>query len=526
MLRAVGTPAPWENPERHFGTSMVCSIDSLASQAGVGILRAGGNAVDAAIATNAVLTVTSQHMCGLGGDLFALVHRGDGTPVCLNASGRAGSGADPDRLLTEGHRSMPRRGDVRAVTVPGCVDGWAALHDRFGSLPMAEIMAPAIALAEEGFEASPLLVHAAAGVQGLAGVQDFGGLSQTGQVLLRPGVARVLRALAEGGREAVYLGDFGDELLAVGPGEFTRDDLHRSQADWVDPLGARVWGHDVWTVPPNSQGYLTLAAAVIADGLDLPGEEDPLRAHLLVEALRQAGHDRPGALHELADGAALIAPERLDPRRSAIRPDRRSVLGDAWHDGDTMYECVVDGDGMSVSLIQSNADGFGSHVTLPGLGIFLHNRGLGFSLEPDHPARYGPGRRPPHTLAPALVSRPDGSLRSVLGTMGADAQPQVVLQMLVRLLHDGASPGHVVGGGRWVLIGGGSGFDTWTDPGDVEVLLEAHAPEAWVQGLTARDHRARVAPANYGHAHCIEVVEGGLAGAADPRALIGEATGA
>ena len=191
-----------------------------------------------------------------------------------------------------------------------------------------------------------------------------------------------------------------------------------------------------------------------------------------------------------------------------------------------MYECVVDGDGMAVSLIQSNADGFGSHVTLPDLGIFLHNRGLGFSLEPGHPARYGPGRRPPHTLAPALVTRPDGSLRSVLGTMGGDAQPQVVLQMLVRLLVDGAPPGHVVGGGRWVLRGGGGGFDTWVDPDDVEVLLEAHTPEPWARGLTARGHRAGVAPANYGHAHCIEVVDGGLAGAADPRALIGEAAGA
>ncbi|MDP6760966.1 MAG: gamma-glutamyltransferase [Acidimicrobiales bacterium] len=522
----MNTPAPWEDPERRFESAMVCTIDSLASRAGIAILGSGGNAADAAIAANAVLTVTSQHMCGLGGDLFALVHDGSGPPVCLNASGRAGSGANPDRLLAEGHGSMPRRGDVRVVTVPGCIDGWSALHDRFGSMPLAEVLTPAIALAEDGFEASPLLVPAAAGVEGVDGAQDFAGLVQTGQVVGRPGVARLLRALAVGGRDAVYLGEFGDELLTVGAGEFTEDDLRRSHVDWVDPLGARVWGHDVWTVPPNSQGYLILAAALIADGLDLPREDDPLRAHLLVEAMRQAGHDRPEVLHERADGVSLLAPERLGPRRSTIHPDRRAVLGDTWHDGDTMYECVVDGDGMAVSLIQSNADGFGSHVTLPGLGVFLHNRGLGFSLEPGHPARYGPGRRPPHTLSPALVTRSDGSLRSVLGTMGADAQPQVVLQMLVRLLLDGASPGHVVGGGRWVLSGGGGGFATWTDPDEVEVLLEAHAPETWVHGLTARGHRARVAPANYGHAHCIEVVDGGLAGAADPRALVGEAAGA
>ncbi len=505
---------------------MVCTIDALASRAGVRILGSGGNAADAAIAANAVLAVTAQHMCGLGGDLLALVHRGGGPPVCLNASGRSGSGADPERLSAEGHQSMPRRGDVRVVTVPGCVDGWAALHNRFGSMPLAEVLSPAITLAEGGFEASPHLMSAAAEVRGIHGAQDFEGLVRTGQVVRRPGVARVLRALAEGGRDAVYLGAYGDELLAVGTGEFSDDDLRRPQADWVEPLGSRVWGHDVWTVPPNSQGYLTLASALIAEGLDLPREDDPLRVHLLIEAMRQAGHDRPGVLHEHADGATLLAPERLGPRRNAIDPDRRAVLGDAWHDGDTMYECVVDGDGMAVSLIQSNADGFGSHVTLPDLGIFLHNRGLGFSLEPGHPARYGPGRRPPHTLAPALITRPDGSLRSVLGTMGGDAQPQVVLQMLVRLLVDGAPPGHVVGGGRWVLRGGGGGFDTWVDPDDVEVLLEAHTPEPWARGLTARGHRAGVAPANYGHAHCIEVVDGGLAGAADPRALIGEAAGA
>ncbi len=278
-------------------------------------------------------------------------------------------------------------------------------------------------------------------------------------------------------------------------------------------------------MPPNSQGYITLGAAVILDGLDLPREDDPLRAHLLVEALRQAGHDRPDALHEDADGPALVAPDRLDPRRSAVDPDARALLGDAWHDGDTMYECVVDGDGLAVSLIQSNADGFGSHVTLPGLGVFLHNRGMGFRLESGHPARYGPGRRPPHTLAPALVTRPDGALRAVLGTMGADAQPQVVLQMLVRLLHDGAGPGHAVGGGRWVLSGP-SAFDAWEDPDGAEVLLEAHAPEGWVPGLVARGHVARVGAANFGHAHCIEMVDGGLAGAADPRAVVGEAAGA
>ena len=519
------TPPPWENPLRHASTAMVCTIDTLATRTGVDVLAAGGNAVDASIAANAVLTVTSQHMCGLGGDLFALVHTGPGRPDCLNASGRAGSGADPAALLAEGFTAMPHRGDIRSVPVPGCVDGWWALHRRFGSMPLADLVAPAILLADHGFAASPLLAAVAGDVRDVHGAQDFAGLTSAGTVVRRPGVARVLRAFAEGGRAAVYLGDFGEQLLSAGTGEFTDEDLATPNADWVDPLGVRVWGHDVWTVPPNSQGYLSLAAALIVDGLDLPQEDNPLRAHLLVEAARQAGHDRPAVLHEHADGEALVHPTRLDPRRGAIHADRVATLGDAWHDGDTMYLCAVDGEGMSVSLIQSNANGFGSHVTLPELGIFLHNRGIGFSLEPGHPASYGPGRRPPHTLAPALVTRDDGHLRAVLGTMGADAQPQIVLQMLVRLLHDAADPGHVVGGGRWVLTGGGTGFGTWDDADSVQVVVEPHAPAAWVPGLVDRGHRARVGAANFGHAHCIEAVDGGLRGAADPRAVIGEAAG-
>ena len=510
---------------RHADTAMVSTIDPLATRAGVDAMAAGGNAVDAAIAANSVLAVTAQHMCGLGGDLFALVHIGTGPPACLNASGRAGSGADPAALLAEGSSQMPHRGDVRSIPVPGCADGWWALHQRFGSLPMADLLAPAIHLATDGFAASPLLAGMAVQVRDVHGAQDFAGLTGPGGRVTRPGVAAVLRSLAEDGRDGVYLGAFGEELLAVGGGEYSASDLATPGADWVDPLGLEIWGHRVWTVPPNSQGYLALAAARIAEGLDLPREDDPLRAHLLVEAARMAGHDRPDVLHEHADGRALVDDARLGARRAAIRRDSTATLGDAWRDGDTTYLCAVDGNGMGVSLIQSNADGFGSHLTLPDLGVFLHNRGIGFNLDPGHPACYGPGRRPPHTLAPALVTRPDGRLRAVLGTMGGDAQPQIVLQMLVRMLLDGADPGHVVGGGRWVLTGGGTGFSTWSNADALKVVVEEHAPVGWVPGLNERGHTALVGPANFGHAHCIEVTDDGLRGAADPRSIIGEAAG-
>lgn len=512
------------------GTGLVCSVDRLASAAGATLLAQGGNAVDAAIATSAALAVTTPHMCGMGGDLFALVHTGVGPPVVLNASGRAGSGADPLRLRAEGHRQMPFRDDVRSAPVPGCVDGWITLHARFGRRPLADVLAPARQLADEGFPASPLLAFMLPMLNGVDGCDELVGRPvATDDHLTRPGVARMLASVVDDGRAGFYAGEFGDALLAVGKGEYTAGDLARSQADWVEPLGLRVWGSDVWTVPPNSQGYLTIAAAAIAERVEgsvLPPPSKAAWAHLLVESARLAGFDRPTSLSESADGPALIAPRRLERLAARFDPDHPVALTDRYGSGGTIYLCAVDGEGCGVSLMQSNASGFGCHIAVPGTGVLLHNRGIGFSLEPGHPAEYGPGRRPPHTLAPALVTRPDGSLRAVVGTMGGDSQPQVVLQLLARLLAGEEAPGDVIGAPRWVLTSPGNrGFDTWRDPDAHVVRLEAHAPAAWLDGLSQRGHRVEVAgfdPAGFGHAHLIERHrDGSLAGAADPRAMIG-----
>lgn len=511
---------------------MVCSVDRLASEAGVELLQAGGNAVDAAIATNAVLTVTTPHMCGLGGDLFALVSDGAGPPAALNASGRAGSGADPDRLRAEGHREMPFRDDVRSAPVPGCVDGWVALHERFGRRSLAEVLAPARRLATEGFPASPFLAFMAPSLDSVSGCDELVGRDfVVDGPVVRPGVARMLGAVAEGGRAAFYEGEFGERLIEVGRGEYRPEDLAQPSADWVEPLGLRVWGHDVWTIPPNSQGYLALAAAGVAErvsGDTLPATDDPAWPHLLVEAARLAGADREAVLSDRADGTWLIGEDRLRAAAGAFRSDAVVDLAVPQRSGGTIYLCAVDGDGCGVSLIQSNASGFGSHIAVPGTGVLLHNRGIGFSLEAGHPAEYGPGRRPPHTLSPALITRADGSLRTVLGTMGGDSQPQVVLQMLARLLVGHETPGAVIGAPRWVLTSPGNrGFDTWREPAAHIVRLEAHSPIAWPEGLRSRGHRVEVAsadPAGFGHAHCIErLPDGRLAGAADPRSMIGAA---
>lgn len=496
----------------------VVSADRLASRIGAGVLRSGGNAVDAAIATNAAMAVVAPHLCGLGGDLFAMVYA-DGEVACLDAAGHAGSGADAEALRREGRTAMPLHGDIRTVTVPGCVDGWAALHERYGTRRLAELLEPAARLAEEGFRASPLLEASCATLDD-AGRLALDAIVSQGPYLRRPGVARVLRALGAGGRAAFYGGEFGSGLLALGAGWFAPSDLERRCARWVTPLRVGAWGVDVWVTPPPSQGYLFAASAVLAAGCGLPDVDDVKWAHLLVECATAVGHDRPDLLWEGADGASLL--ERAVLLQGLVNPDRASTRGAPASAGDTTYLAVLDGSGMGVSLIQSNASGFGSRIVEPATGINLHNRGLGFNLIPGHPAELRPGGRPPHTLVASLLTDEAG-LRALLGTMGGDAQPQILLQLAARLCQSGQTPGAAVEAPRWVLRGS-TGFDTWN--GTHEVAVEDTAP--WAEELAHFGHRVRPVPAgdsSFGHAHVIARTEDGWAAAADPRTLVGAVAG-
>ncbi len=421
---------------------------------------------------------------------------------------------------------MPHQGDVRAAPVPGCVDGWMALHERLGRLPLDQVLAPAIGYAEEGFPASPLLAMAC---MILPADHPLAAVKHAGQRVRRPGVGAALRAVASQGRTGFYEGEFGRSLVRLGGGEYTEADLGQPLADWVEPLAVDVWDHRVWTIPPNSQGYLTLLGAAIAAGLPLPDDAgDAAWAHLLIESARVAGHDRDAVLYEGADVRPLLDSAEVSRRRALADVERRGLLGVAAGGGDTTYLCTVDGDGMGVSLIQSNASGFGCMVFEPETGIGLHNRGIGFTLTPGHPAEYGPGRRPPHTLSPALVTRGDGSLRAVIGTMGGDGQPQILLQLLTRLLHLGQDPATTIHGPRWVLtpVTPSTGFDTWVDADATRVDVE---DERWVDGLTARGHQVKVIKGinpPFGHAHLIEVDGNGMrGGASDPRAEVSAVVG-
>ena len=340
-------------------------------------------------------------------------------------------------------------------------------------------------------------------------------------LLRRPGLGRSLRAIASDGRSGWYEGEFGEALLDLGGGAYQRTDLARSSADWVEPIGVDSWGHTLWTVPPNSQGYLTLLAADIANPLldESSDPDDPAWAHVLIEAAKQAAVDRAEVLHEQTDIDAVFAPTKVAGRRARISADRASALSGPTAGGGTIYLCAVDDNRMGVSLMQSNAAGFGAHLALPGIGVFLHNRGIGFSLEPGHPAELAPGRRPPSTLCPALVTTTDGDLHTVLGTMGGDGQPQVVLQLLARSLAAGQSPGFALSSPRFTLtVPDAVGFDTWAKAERLVVALENGS--SWAEGLERRGHDVRVddwGAGLFGHAHMITVDGERLIGMAEPR---------
>jgi gamma-glutamyltranspeptidase/glutathione hydrolase len=488
---------------------MVAAADQLAALAGVDMLGRGGSAADSAVAAGAAMAVVGPHLCGLGGDVLAMVAAPGSEPIGLLSVGRAGAGADASSLRAAGMATMPLRGNIQSVQVPGAVDGWLALHARYGRLPLKTVLAPAIELAEEGFNASLMLAFATHLVHELPGAGELcpEGPLEIGQRVRLPGVARTLRAIARGGRDTFYQGEFGRGLLALGAGHFAAEDLSQDMAEWCEPLRARAWGHELWTLPPPSQGYLTLAGARVAEDAGLGDDpDDPLWPHLLVESARAVGHDRPGVLYDGADGTALLAAERLAAAVQRIDPERaassdRAEGGDSARapgasgatvarvgDGDTTHLCALDADGFGVSLTQSNALDFGSHLVEPSTGIFLHNRGVGFSLVEGHPAELGPSRRPPHTLSPMLATTPDGALTHLVGAMGGDAQPQVILQLLARMLHAGQDPARAIAAPRFALAApSAEPFRLWWGA-NLRVLMESDAPAGWAEGLEARGH--------------------------------------
>jgi gamma-glutamyltranspeptidase / glutathione hydrolase len=505
-----------------FGGAVV-TPHVLSTQAGMEALQRGGSAVDAAIAANAVQGVVAPETCGVGGDLFALIHAGDGVSA-LNASGRAGSNVSADRLRANGLTSIPRHHPA-GVTVPGCVAGWFALHARHGRLPMQDLLQRAVDLGREGFPASTeysLATHRMAAFlsdhQAGAELLVDGVPPGRGQRVHRFNLSRTLEGIGSDGPTAFYEGAVAASISAAVDGLITSDDLAGYSPEWVTPISTDVFGVTGWTIPPNSQGYLSLATLWIFEQLTPtvdPG--DPRWTHLLIEAYRAMMTERNDVVAD-PDFAPLAPESLLDPERLAtfakqIRPDAVTTHPPtAPKPGGTMFMCAIDGDGVGVSLIESNFRGIGSGIGAGDSGFILHDRGGGFDLRPGHPNEIAAGKRPLHTLSPTLWTK-GSRLRTLLGTRGGHQQPQLLAQVAALLFAAGRSPGHAQAEPRWTI----SDISEATSVVDVESTMSAHI----THGLRSHGHTVQPQPGRvggWGPVSMIDIDERGLRTAAsDPR---------
>ncbi len=506
-----------------FGDT-VSTPHHLATQAAIDLLAQGGNAADAMLAANAVLGVVAPETCGIGGDLFALVWEpGASIPAALNASGPAGSGADAAGLRAAGHTAMPYLG-TETVTVPGCVAGWQVLADRCGKLALEDVLQPAGALAEEGFPASRELVRVLEAradtylpQPAAQGLYPKGKPPAVGDRLHRPDLASTLGAIASGGADGFYQGTPAADVSAATGGRLTVDDLASFAPVWVDPLRMELFGHTGWTVPPNSQGYLTLATLKVFESLGVD-PEDPARTHLLVESYRSVAAHRDGLLADPdflpGDFAGHFQAITFEKIAAGISPDRAGVYPrPRGVPGGTAYMCAIDESGMGVSLMQSNFSGMGAGIGAGRSGFFLHNRGAGFNLIPGHPNELAPGKRPLHTLSPSLWTK-GGHLAAVLGTRGGHQQPQLVAQVAAETIGAGRAIDHAQEAARWTLDEFGPGQES-------HILIEDSAAESLVDGLALRGHRVTRRArreSGWGPVSMIRISENGLRTTArDPR---------
>jgi gamma-glutamyltranspeptidase/glutathione hydrolase len=503
--------------------SAVASPHRLSAEAGRHILTQGGNAADAAVAVVAAQGVVAPETCGLGGDLFALVHQpGWDQPRALNASGRAGSRVDAGRLREAGAIEIGRD-DPESVTIPGCVDGLVALIEKHGSKSLGDVLEPAITLAEEGFEVSSEQNRAfrmqADHYRDNPAVADFypGGLAvEAGDAVSRPSLARTLRDLATGGRASFYGGTAGEDIVAA-IHDIQPADLETNQAEWVEPIGVEVAGLTAWTPPPNSQGYLGPATLAVMSLLEAPTDPaDPMWWHLMIEAYRCLAWERDDVVadpsHAPLPAHLLMDRDRLARAARTVERDRAGTWPKMDHLTDTAYMCVADVQGMAVSVIQSNYAGTGSFFGAARSGFLLQNRGSGFTLTPGHPNELAPGKRPLHTLAPTLWTEGDRS-RWIIGTRGGAVQPQLVAQLAARAILDGSSLEAAQLAPRWTV----SDFGPGSPP---SVRLEPGVPAAIVDDLRSRGHAIEVMEGpqpGWGPMSIIELAGEERSSAPDPR---------
>jgi len=431
---------------------MAATSQPLATQVALDILKKGGNAIDAAIAANAVLGVVEPTGCGIGGDLFAIIWSAEKQKLYgLNASGRSPRSLKLDYLKTQGYEFIPSTGPL-PVSVPGCVDGWFEMSDIFGRLPMRDLLQPAINYARDGFPVTEVIAYYLD--RGTQALKDFPNIKETympngkapakGEVFKNPRLANTLDKIAKGGRNEFYRGSIAksiDAFMKSHGGFLSYDDLARHNSEWVEPVSSSYRGYDVWELPPNGQGIATLQILNILEGFDLEqlGFGSAEYIHLFTEAKKLAFEDRAKYYADPRYGTIpvtqLISKKYAGDRRKLINLDKAAKIYDPGkiEAGNTIYLTVADKFGNMVSLIQSNYRGMGSGMCPSGLGFVLQDRGEMFSLDNGHANVYAPGKRPFHTIIPGFITK-NGKPWISFGVMGGDMQPQGHAQIIINLV--------------------------------------------------------------------------------------------
>ncbi len=504
---------------------MVCTSQPLATQIGIDILKAGGSAVDAAIAANAALGLMEPTGSGVGGDLFAIVYDAKSKKLWgLNASGRSPLGLSYDQMKAELAKTanpnhIPPRGFL-PISTPGTVSGWCELHDKFGKLPLKDDLAPAIRYCEEGFPLTQYIAYGwGLGVRNAQTDKFPGAFLDTyapngkapaeGEIFKNPALAHTLRIIGEQGRDGFYKGEIADKIdafMRANGGFLRKEDLAHHTATWVDPVSVNYRGYDVYELPPNSQGIAALQMLNILEGYDLRamGYNSPDALHVMIEAKKLAFEDRARFYADPAFSRiplhGLLAKDYAAERRKLISLTRAARTYDAGNpalrDGDTIYLTTADAEGNMVSLIQSNYRGMGSGISVPGLGFTFQDRGEMFTLEPGHANVYAPGKRPFQTIIPAFVMK-DGLPWLSFGVMGGAMQPQGHVQILTNLIDFGMNLQEAGDAARWQHDASSEPTgEKMTEGGFVQ--LESGVPYASARVLSQRGHDVRGGNGGFG----------------------------
>ncbi len=478
---------------------MVATSQPLAAQAGLDIMKKGGNAIDAAIATAATLTVVEPTSNGIGGDAFALVWV-KGELHGLNASGPSPKSISIDAVKAKGHEKMPTFG-LMPVTVPGVPAAWAELSQRFGKLPLTEVLEPAIKYAEEGFPLSPVLAKYWKGAykryKEIFNGPEYKGWFDTfapegrapeiGEVWSSEGHANTLRSIAETNAESFYRGELADKIDAYFKehgGFLSKEDLADYKPEWVKPISVNYRGYDVWEIPPNGQGIIALMALNILNGFDIKEKESVETYHKQIEAMKLAFADGKKYVTDLTKMSVsteqLLSMEYAEERRILIGNEAITPEPGTPPSGGTVYLATADDEGNMVSFIQSNYMGFGSGIVIPGTGIALQNRGHDFSLDPTHENALEPGKKTYNTIIPGFLTK-DGEAIGPFGVMGGYMQPQGHAQVIMNTIDFQLNPQAALDSPRW----------QWIE--DKKVLVEPNFPMHVAQALARRGHQIQVA---------------------------------